>query len=113
MLQFPAKPPKIKFSSSLLTSPTDVKDMLSAWHKETQNEGPHRDDVAVFEKYLTKVIVEERDMDKARTFVVWLRWIVEEGNEGIGKQGWMEAMDSVKDTVQEAMKKRRLAPMDL
>lgn len=112
-LQFPAKPPKIKFSSSLLTSPTDVKDMLSAWHKETQNEGPHRDDVAVFEKYLTKVIVEERDMDKARTFVVWLRWIVEEGNEGIGKQGWMEAMDSVKDTVQEAMKKRRLAPMDL
>jgi DNA repair protein REV1 len=70
--------------------------------------------VDVLEKYLTKVIAEERDMDKARTLVAWLRWIVEEeGREGIGKEGWMEALDAVKAAVQEAMKSRGLGPMDL
>ena len=112
-LQFPAKPPRIRFTSSALTSTSEVKDMLNVWHKETQDEGPHRADVEVLEKYLTKVIAEERDMDKARTLVAWLRWIVEEGREGIGKEGWMEALEAVKAAVQEAMKSRGLGPMDL
>lgn len=114
-LQFPAKPPRACFTSSALTSITEIKDMLNVWHRETQDDGPHRADVEVFERYLAKVVVEERDMDKARKLVTWLQWIVEEeeDSESKGKEGWMEALSSIQGAIQEAMRSRGLGPMDL
>ncbi|AEO53961.1 hypothetical protein MYCTH_2295926 [Thermothelomyces thermophilus ATCC 42464] len=111
-LRFPAKPPKVAFTQSGLTSVKEVKEMVGVWHGATQEEGPHQADVEVFEKYLAMVVVEERDMEKARMLVRWLGWLVEEGPEGSGKESWREAVGTVKAAVQRAVKERSLGAMD-
>lgn len=111
-LTFPAKPPKVVFTQSGLTAMQDVKDMVGVWHGATQDEGPHRADVEVFERYVARVVTEEKDMEKARVLVKWLGWVVEEGVEGGGKESWREAVEAVKRAVQGAMAERGLAPMD-
>ncbi|KAK0618113.1 hypothetical protein B0T17DRAFT_324197 [Bombardia bombarda] len=114
-INFPARPPKISFaesSAAAATSPKQIKDMLLLWHESTQKEGPHRGDVEVLEKYLGKVITEERDMDKVRKLVRWLDWVVEDGVDGAGKRGWREALESVKGAVQGAMRARGLGGME-
>ncbi|KAK4151957.1 hypothetical protein C8A00DRAFT_16703 [Chaetomidium leptoderma] len=111
-LKFPAKPPKMVFTQSGLTSVKDVKDMVGVWHEATQEEGPHRADVEVFERYVARVVTEERDMEKASVLVKWLGWVVEEGVDGVGKGSWREAVEAVKGAVQGAMKERGLGAMD-
>ncbi|KAL2127248.1 hypothetical protein VTI74DRAFT_11047 [Chaetomium olivicolor] len=111
-LKFPAKPPKAGFTQSGLTSLREIKDMLGLWHGATQEEGPHRADVEVFERYVARVVAEERDMEKARVLVKWLEWVVEEGVEGAGKESWRQALGSVKMAVQGAMRERGLGGMD-
>jgi DNA repair protein REV1 len=111
-LRFPAKPPKVVFTQSGLTSLKEVEDVLGVWHAATQEEGPHRADVEVFERYVARVVTEERDMDKARKLVRWLEWVVDEGAEGPGKEVWREAVESVKTAVQGAMKERGLGAME-
>ena len=113
-LVFPEKPPKIEFMQSGLTDVRQIKDMISEWHNTSREDGPHRADVEVFENYLKRVIVEERDMDKVKRLVKFLELIIEE--EGIdgseGKVGWVEAMESIKGAVQEGMKQRGLGKME-
>ncbi|SPQ18683.1 170d80b2-704c-4cba-94de-db1770f74449 [Thermothielavioides terrestris] len=111
-LRFPAKPPKAGFAQTGLTALKDVKSMVEAWHEATQEDGPHQADVEVFERFVGRVVAEERDMEKARVLVKWLAWLVEEGPEGAGKASWREAMEAVKTAVQAAMKERGLGPMD-
>lgn len=114
-IAFPKPPPKVSFTATSLTSVQEVKDMLSAWHRETKDEGPHSADVEVFEKYLARVVTEERDMQKARELVNWLEWIIEEEDEpGDGqksKEGWKESLDSVKKAIQRSLDDRGLGPM--
>lgn len=113
-IQFPPKPAKVAFTNSSLSSVQEVKDMLNAWHRETKDEGPHKDDVEVFEKYLARVIVDERDMEKARKLVTWLDWIIEEDEiESRGKRSWQSALDDIKDAVQKAVQSRGLGEMSL
>ncbi|KAL2161505.1 hypothetical protein VTH06DRAFT_8067 [Thermothelomyces fergusii] len=111
-LRFPAKPPKIAFTQPGLTSAKEVKEMVRAWHGATQEEGPHQADVEVLERYLARVVVEERDMEKARMLVRWLVCLVEEGPEGPGKESWREAVGEVKAAVQRAVGERGLGAMD-
>ncbi|GKT83327.1 impB/mucB/samB family protein [Colletotrichum tofieldiae] len=113
-LQFPAPPPKVNFMGSAVKSIQEIKDMLEAWHDGTRYDGPHQDDVVVFEKYLSKVVLEERDMHKASKLVHWLSWLVEEdGSEGRGKQGWRKAIAEIKAEVQKAVECRGLGPLRL
>ncbi|OLN88546.1 DNA repair protein rev1-like protein 1 [Colletotrichum chlorophyti] len=113
-LQFPAPPPKANFMGSAVKSVQEIKDMLEAWHDGTRLDGPHRDDVVVFEKYLAKVVLEERDMQKASKLVQWLDWLVEEDEgEGKGKQGWVKTMADIKAEVQKAVERRGLGPLRL
>lgn len=110
---FPGPPPKVGFSGSGVRDLTEVKDMINAWHRETKEEGPHRDDVRVLERYLAAVVGEERDMEKARKVVSWLEWVVEEDDaEGKGKHAWREAVGAVKRAVQEAVRERGLGRME-
>jgi DNA repair protein REV1 len=111
-LKFPAKPPRVAFARSGLTSVKEVKEMVGVWHEATREEGPHRADVEVFERYVARVVGEERDMEKARVLVKWLGWLVEEGGEGVGKESWREAVVAVKGAVQGAMRERGLGVMD-
>lgn len=114
-IAFPKPPPKVSFTATSLTSVQEVKDMLSAWHRETKEEGPHHADVEVLEKYLARLVTEERDMEKARKLVKWLVWIIEEddGSEGSNKgtEGWMDALVGVKGAVQRALEARGLGSM--
>ena len=110
-LAFPARPPRVVFTQSGLTSLADVKDMVRVWHGATQAEGPHGADVEVFARYVARVVGEERDMEKARVLVRWLGWVVEEGVEGGGKVSWREAVGVVEAAVQGAMRERGLGEM--
>lgn len=112
---FPTRPPKVAFTATSLTTVQEVKDMLSAWHRETRDDGPHEADVDVFRKYLARVVTEEMDMDKARKLVKWLDWVVQEEDghpqDHRGSNGWRDALAGVKTAVQEALAERGLAPM--
>lgn len=113
-IEFPAPPRKIPFASLGVTSTREVKDMLDAWHSETQQEGPHRGDVEVFEKYLAQVVIDEGDLEKVAVLVRWLNLLVEQDGESVtGRESWQRAMSQVKDAVQEAVKHRGLAPLNM
>lgn len=113
-IQFAPVPPKITFAKSGVTSAQEIKDMLDAWHLDTRDEGPHRRDVVVLEKYLTRVIGEERDMEKAVKIVRWLDLVVvQDGRPGKGQDAWYKTVSGIKDVVQTAVKKRGLGPLDL
>ncbi|KAK1452052.1 impB/mucB/samB family protein [Colletotrichum melonis] len=113
-LHFPAPPPKMNFMGSAVKSIQEIKDMLEAWHDGTRYDGPHQDDVKVFEKYLVRVVSEERDMQKASKLVRWLDWLVEDdGSEGRGKQGWRKTVADIKAAVQRAVEQRGLGPVRL
>ncbi|CAK7197484.1 deoxycytidyl transferase [Sporothrix eucalyptigena] len=146
MLQFPAPPPKMSFRTtddpedgkgggetekkekSLVLSLADTKKMLKTWHTATRDEGPHDTDVEVLERYLAGVVTQERNMDKARKLVVWLEWLIGEGetereanhdandefDDGYADEGteaWQSALEHVKEAVQEAMRSRGLPPL--
>lgn len=115
-IAFPSRPPKVAFTATSLTTLQEVKDMLSAWHRETKEEGPHSADVEVFETYLARVVTEERDMEKAKKLVKWLAWVVDEddheqGETSRGRKGWEQALVGVKAAVQRALHDRGLGPM--
>lgn len=114
-IAFPRPPPKVAFTATSLTSVQEVKDMLSAWHRETKDEGPHGADVEIFERYLACIVTEERDMEKARKLVKWLDWIIKEEEEPKvrqkGREGWKDALNSVKLAVQAALAARGLGSM--
>ncbi|KFH45001.1 DNA repair protein-like protein [Hapsidospora chrysogenum ATCC 11550] len=108
-IEFPAPPPKITFSGLRTTSAVEIKEMLDAWHTETRDDGPHGADVEVLEKYLERVVLEERDMEKAVKLLRWLDLLVEQdGVEGRGQQGWRDAVKRVKAAVQGAARERGL-----
>lgn len=112
-IAFPKPPAKVSFTATSLTSIQEVKDMLSAWHRETEDEGPHRADVEVFERYLARVVTEERDMEKAKKLIRWLDWLVDDGEDSKGRQGWMDAFANVKNAVDRALEDRGLGNMVL
>ena len=113
-IQFPAPRCKVSFASSGVTSTREIKDMLDAWHSETQYEGPHRGDVEVLEKYLIRVILDESDLEKVVVMVKWLKILVEQdGEDGAGRRSWRTALDQVEKAVQGAVKQRGLAPLDI
>ncbi|OAA73500.1 DNA repair protein, Rev1 [Cordyceps fumosorosea ARSEF 2679] len=111
-IEFPARPPKVSFSSTGVSSTAEMKDLLDAWHADTRSDGPHRGDVEVFERYLARVVGEERDMDKAATLVRWLDVLVEQdGDGGSGRAAWRKSMEGIKEALQEALRKRGLGPV--
>ncbi|KAK6948316.1 hypothetical protein Daesc_010082 [Daldinia eschscholtzii] len=119
-LRFAPRPPKIGFTSNGLTTLPEIRDMLNVWHRETRDEGPHKRDVEMLEKYLVRVVLEEKDMDKAAKLVRWLDYLVEDsGGEGggemeyRGKEAWREVVGQVKREVQNAVRERGLGPLDI
>jgi DNA repair protein REV1 len=113
-IQFPTPPPKIVFSGFDVTNTQEIKDMLDAWLAETQEEGPHAGDVTVFENYLARVVAEEKDMPKAAQLVKWLDLVVNhDGAPGPGGRAWRRSLAGVKAAVQQAIKERGLAPLNM
>ncbi|KAI0863073.1 impB/mucB/samB family protein [Xylaria cubensis] len=114
-LHFPPRPPKISFAGRNVTTIVEIRDMLNVWHKETSDDGPHQRDVEVFKKYLVKVILEERDMDKVQKLIKWLDFLMDEdeSEEHRGKEAWRVVIGDIKRAVQNAVQSRGLGPLDI
>ncbi|KAI0460215.1 impB/mucB/samB family protein [Xylaria acuta] len=114
-LHFPPRPPKVSFAGGKLTTLVEIRDMLNVWHRETSDDGPHQRDVEVFEKYLVKVILEERDMDKAQKLIKWLDFLIDEdeSEEHPGKEAWRIVVKDIKQAAQNAVQSRGLGPLDI
>ncbi|KAI1504415.1 impB/mucB/samB family protein [Biscogniauxia marginata] len=113
-LHFAPRPAKIDFTSGGLTTLSEIRDMLNVWHRETQDDGPYRSDVEMLEKYLVKVVIDEKDMDKAAKLVKWLDYIIDADEyESRGKEAWRGVMEDIKQEVQKAVQSRGLGPLDM
>ncbi|KAI1374045.1 impB/mucB/samB family protein [Hypoxylon crocopeplum] len=116
-LRFGPRPAKIAFTTNGLTTLPEIRDMLNVWHRETRDEGPHRRDVDMLEKYLVRVVVEEKDMDKVLKLVRWLDYLVEDSSDddefSRGKDAWRDVVGHVKQEVQKAVVSRGLGPLDM
>ncbi|KAL7628619.1 deoxycytidyl transferase [Parahypoxylon ruwenzoriense] len=114
-LHFGPKPARILFTG--LTGLPEIRDMLSVWHRETRAEGPHRRDVEMLEKYLVRVVLEEKDMDKVLKLVRWLDYLVENDEDedefSAGLDAWRDAVGCVKQEVQNVVRSRGLGPLDI
>ncbi|KAK5124494.1 hypothetical protein LTR85_001711 [Meristemomyces frigidus] len=116
LLQLPPRPAKPTFTMRKLTELPDLRNAVKAWYQEFLDEGPYEEDVAALVKYLSDVVVEERDMAKAVAVVKWLAWVVEEREEGLGERvhaAWQQAVEAVKEGVQSAVQDRALGSVDL
>ncbi|ETS04407.1 DNA repair protein [Trichoderma reesei RUT C-30] len=112
-IEFPILPPVIAFSGSV-TSAAEIKDMVDAWHAQTRKAGPHKRDVDVLERYLVKVIKEERDLSKAVMLIKWLDVVVDQdGVDSRGRRAWKLAVNGIKAAMQAAVEERGLAPLQI
>ncbi|KAL7789433.1 hypothetical protein V8C37DRAFT_386507 [Trichoderma ceciliae] len=113
MIRFPVLPPVISFSGST-TSSSEIKDMVDAWHSQTRKAGPHKRDVDVLERYLVKVIKEERDLNKAVALIKWLSVVIDQdGVKSRGRRAWKLAVNGIKAAMQAAVEERGLAPLQI
>ena len=118
ILQLPPRmTSKPTFTSRRLSELPDLREAMTAWYREfSEDEGPYEEDVESLRNYLRDVVLEERYMGKAVAVVKWLGWVVEDGGERIGagiKKAWNEALLSVKESVQDAVRERGLGRVDL
>lgn len=97
----------------------DLRRVIRDWVVEFSTEEPYDEDVDALTKYLTDVVLEERDMGKAVKVAKWLVWVVdqeidvgESDPSGIGL-AWSNAVLKVKEVVQQAIKTRGLGEVDL
>ncbi|RMZ83294.1 hypothetical protein DV738_g1346, partial [Chaetothyriales sp. CBS 135597] len=79
-LKLPPREPKPTFTSQKLSTLPQLRDAMTAWVREfseQDGEGPYEEDVAALATYLERVILEERNMDKAVSLVKWLQHVVD------------------------------------
>ncbi len=69
------------------------------------------------ERYLRRVVLEEKDVSKAAGVAKWLAYLIDEseGQPGVdrGAGAWKEALEGIRETIQGAMGERGLGRLDL
>ncbi|WPH00398.1 Hypothetical protein R9X50_00322500 [Acrodontium crateriforme] len=111
----PSQPAKPTFTSRKLTELPDLRDAITAWYEAFSDEGPYQEDVSALMKYLSDVVSEERDLDKAVAIVKWMVWVVDENEPRVSEdvnRGWRVALDNIKQALQDAISKRRLPTVE-
>ncbi|KAH6675504.1 hypothetical protein B0J14DRAFT_586629 [Halenospora varia] len=109
----PPKPARPTFTTMELSSLPQLRDSLKAWYDEFADDGPHPDDVAALERYLRRVVGDERDLGKAVGVVKWFEWLVDESDSDYGRKLWGKALEGIKEQVQEAVRERGLGRLEL
>lgn len=111
-LRLPPRPARPTFTTLKLSDLPELRDTLSQWHEEFKDDGPHSDDVAAMERYLRRVVLDEKNLEKVVGVVRWLEWIIDDtpGN-GAGKQAWTMAFKGIEMRVQEAVRERGLGSL--
>ncbi|KAF7868559.1 hypothetical protein EAF04_005090 [Stromatinia cepivora] len=115
-IRLPPRPMKPTFTTQELSTLEELRETLTIWFREFESEGPHPDDVAAMERYLRRVILDERDLAKAVGVVKWLEWLKDDSEivgKGKGKKLWENAYEDVRSKVQEAVKERGLGMLDI
>jgi len=111
-LRVPPREPRPTFTTQELSTLPELRETLNAWFEEFKDEGPHPDDVAAMERYLRRVVLDERDMAKVVRVVRWIDWLISEADaENKGTRMWTEALDGMKEKVQLAVKERGLGAL--
>lgn len=129
-LRLPPLPERPTFTSRKLSSLPELRDAVGAWYSAFSSDGPFDEDVTALAKYLSRVILEEKDIDKAVSVVRWLMWLVDDGRKQDsnaqmdnqcrgtacgGSQGavtWDEALSSLQESVRSAVDGRGLPPVE-
>ena len=112
-IRLPPRASKPTFTTQELSTLPQLRETLSEWYDEFSEEGPHDDDVKAMERYLKRVVCEERDLGKVVGVVRWVEWLVGEAIEGLGKDAWGRALVGIKVEVREAVRERGLGTLDL
>ena len=118
-LRLPARPSKPVFgpASHGVSEISDLRRIVREWFEDTKDEpeGPHPDDVKDLVLYLRKVMLEERDLEKASLVVVWVRYLCEQAvAKGTrGAKAWQGAEIRLHDALQAAAAERGLGTIAL
>lgn len=125
-LRLPPHPPKPTFTTMNLSTLSELRETLKDWFREFKSDGPNIEDVGALERYLRRVVVDERDLSKVVGVIRWLAWLIDDvddqedlysptgyGQKEKGKRAWEEALKGVKDRIQEAVKERGLGRLEL
>ena len=112
-LQLAPRGPRPYFTTRQLTTLAELRDATTAWVEEFQDDGPLDDDVEALLRYLSRVVLEERDMAKATSVVKWLHWSVHQVCYRCNEHpGWRRALATIEDGVQAAIRHRGLGPVE-
>jgi DNA repair protein REV1 len=113
-IRLPPRSRRPTFTTQNLSTLEELREALGEWYKEFEKEGPHEDDVGAMERYLRRVVLEERNMGKVLGVVRWIEWLVSEGgDDGEETKVWERAVEGIKEVVQEAVRERGLGRLDL
>ena len=113
-LRFPPRVSRPTFTTRDFSTVPELRDALTSWHREFAEDGPHLDDVAAMERYLKRVVLDERDMSKVVSLLRWLSWLIEESeDDNEGTKAWAMALRGMKEKVQAAVKERGLGLLDI
>lgn len=106
--------PKPTFTTRKLSALPELREAMSSWVGEFNEEGPYPEDIEALSTYLQKVVEEERNMNKAVSLVKWLGWRLDQdvgmSRDITGK--WRDALETVRGVVQAAVRKRGAGEVD-
>ncbi|PYI36558.1 DNA repair protein [Aspergillus indologenus CBS 114.80] len=107
-ISLPPRPARPTFTANRLTSLPDLRHALTAWYtafnpaldpneedeqeeeeeeEEEEEPGPFDEDIRSLARYLKRVVLDERDLEKAVAVVRWLIWLVENDYPGSTADG--------------------------
>lgn len=127
-LQLPPHPERPTFTSKKLSTLPDLREAIAAWHAAFSPENPFLEDVEALAIYLKRVILEERDIEKAMSVADWLHWLIQDSADDATPQGktmsssqeasqssqpettWQQAIQLVRNGVTAAFEERGLPP---
>jgi len=106
-LRLPDRKSKPTFTTGNFSTLEELRGVIGDWYREFGQEGPNEEDVKALERYLGRVVREEKDVGKCVAVVKWLDWLVDDNEDDSGgKKSWERAVGGIKDGVQRAVKER-------
>lgn len=120
LLRLPPLPERPTFTSKKLSNLSDLRDAVGAWHSTFINDGPFAEDVESLSHYLQRVVLDEKDIDKAVSLVNWLTWLVNDAR-GFKKEKecledtsltWDTALGILREGVKTAVEERGLPDVE-
>lgn len=104
------RPIKPTFTTEKLSAEPDLRGAMRQWINEF-DEGPYKEDAAALIKYLRKVVLDERDINKAVSLVRWIDYVISDeanSNVSFASGPWILSLANIKDGILKASRERGL-----